>query len=293
MRKVLPIILIVAVCALVYALYLRNTRGGLRPHGPVVTVSFLDADLGGGVLIRTPEGGFTIVDPGPAASADDLADYLDRLGASRLDVIVSNSSSERAGALAKLLERIPVRRIVHGEMPGGAPAWTSAVEDARRRRISELTLSSGDCLGLSRSAKIEAIAPSKGLLKGADSDSPENSLVTRLRVGGVRFLLLSDGGPLAEAALLKSGANLETDVLWAAQRGGHRGTSLELIASVRPHYCVVTAGGRLGRPSPALIRRISSENTGAALYRTDKDGPIDFMTDGREITVETRRGGRE
>ena len=293
MRKLVPIILIVAVVAVAYAVHVRNARRGLRPRGPVVTVSFLDADLGGGVLIRTPEGGFTIVDPGPAAAADELADYLDRLGASKLDVVVSNPSPERAGALGKLLEKFLVRRIVHGEMAGSASAWTSDIEGARARGISELILSSGDCLGLSRSARIEAVSPPKGLLKNKDAGSPENSLVTRLRVGRIRFLLLSDGNAPAEAALLKSGASLESDVLWAAQRGGSRGTCLELIASVRPHYCVVTAGRRLGRPSAALLRRISTENTGATLYRTDRDGTIDFMTDGREITAETRRNGRE
>ena len=53
---------------------------------------------------------------------------------------------------------------------------------------------------------------------------------------------------------------------------------------------MVLAGRGADRPSRAILNRIKIENTGAEVYRTDKNDPIDMISNGRVIQVETGGG---
>lgn len=294
MRKVLPIILVIAVlCGAIYAW--RATRGPerARPSGPILTVTFLDAGLGGGIVAQTPDGEVAVVDPGPESTAADLVDYLHGQDAEGLTVIVTNPSPDRAGALRKLLESVSVKRIVRGEMDSDSRDWAVALEEARRREVPELVLSAGDGIGISRKVRFEVLSPPKDLIDDKDQSSPSNSMVSRLVFGRVRILLASDAGVETEGHLIRSKADVRSDVLAVGRHGASDATSLEFVSFVRPRYFVVTAGGRLGRPDRALLARIGSGNTGGEVYRTDREGRIALITDGRTIAVETERGGRE
>lgn len=294
MRKLLPIILIVvALGAGAYVGYNKGSRGKQpRPEGPVLVVSFLEPDLGGAVVLQTPEKGFIVVDPGPSATSEALAGHLREAGAKSLIVMVTNPTRDRAGAVSYLLEAFHVKRIIHGESNRSSIAWMQAIEKAREERVPEMLLSAGDMVSLSPSTRLEVLSPPKGLLPGLDSDSDNNSLVGRVRFGDKRLVLMSDAGTEAEAGMIRSGVDLEGEVFTVARYGRAGATSIELVSMVRPHYCVVMTGGPHHRLSKTVLNRIDTQHTGAELYRTDRDGTIGIVTDGRSIVVETGRGRR-
>jgi competence protein ComEC len=80
--------------------------------------------------------------------------------------------------------------------------------------------------------------------------------------------------------------SLGANVLVVPRHARFGGTSLELLSRARPEICVVMAG-RDDRPSRTVLRRIDPAKTGAALYRTDRDGTIEIVTNGRAIAVTT------
>lgn len=294
MRKVLPIILVLVVlCGAFYAWRTRQARAKIGPEGPVLTVTFLEAKLGGGVVVHTPDGALAIIDPGPESTGKELASYLEDQNARDATVVLTNPSAQRTGALQSLLESLVVKRIIRGEMDTGAGALGSALDDARGRSIPELVLSASDGVGLSKKARIEVLSPPKGLIKDTDRGSESNSLVATITFGRIRFLLASDADIATEGHLIKSGADLTSDVLAVGRHGDDRATSLEFVSFVRPRYLVVSSGGALGRPNRAVLSRIGTRNTGAEVYRTDREGRVAVITDGRTIAVESERGGRE
>jgi competence protein ComEC len=294
MRKVLPIIVIVAaLCVAFYVWRARHTHGRTGPTGPVLTITFLDAKTGGGIVVQTPDNELAVIDPGPESTASDLASYLEDQGAQSITAIVTSPSPERAGALKALLESFKIKRLVRGEMDSHSRLWTDTIEQARSRGVPELVLSAGDSIGVSRKVRLGVLSPPRGLIKQTDAGSPSNSLVARISFGNVRLLLCSDAGTQTEGHLISSKADMQSDALVVGRHGGSEATSLEFISFVRPRYFIVTAGGRLGRPSRAVLSRIDARNTGAEVYRTDREGRIALITDGRTIAVETERGGRE
>ena len=55
---------------------------------------------------------------------------------------------------------------------------------------------------------------------------------------------------------------------------------------MRPEYCIVLVGEGADRPSRVVLDRIKTENTGAEVCRTDGNGPVNMLSDGRSIQVE-------
>ena len=294
MRKVLPIIVIAAaVAAGVYVGYTRVHRER-EPAitGPTLAVTFLDADHGSGIVIKTPEGQFVVIDPGPESCGRRLVSYLHDAGAKSVVVVVSKPSPGRGGSLGRLVDEINVAKVYTGEMTGSAKSWKRAVEAVRDRRIPVLALSAGSVVRLSPTTMLETLSPPKGMFEGTQSDWDNNSLVTRVSFGNKRFLFASDIRIEAEAHLIQSGAGLESDVLALARCGRSGSTSLELLSRVRPESCVMSVGTGRNRPSKAVLKRIDTKSTGASVYRTDKDGTIRMVTDGHSIVVRTEGTGR-
>lgn len=290
MRKLLPIILIVT--ALAAGTYLGYRRDGTRPviAGPALVVTFLDASFGGGVVAKTPEGQVLLVDPGPEQTAGALIDYLRSTGTRKLAVVVSNPSSHRCGALESVIDALLVTTIYRAEWKTGSQRWRSAIDAARERGIPEAALSGGSTISLSKSVALQAISPPNGLLDDAQETSDNNSLVVRISYRDKRFVLMSDVGVAAEAAMLRSGVDLRSDVVGVARGGQYGATSLEILRALRPEMCVLSVGDE--HPSTDVMERLDTTRTGAELYRTDTDGSISMVTDGRSIVVSTSGAGR-
>jgi beta-lactamase superfamily II metal-dependent hydrolase len=289
MRKLVPILLIViALGAGVYVGYLSGRREAL-PAGPVIKIDFLTDDMGNAALVKTPEGKFLLIDPGPTRTADALVAYLNSARVRSLDVLVTNPTANRGGALGKVVEAFVVKKVFRGEKIGTSRTWKNAINAAREHNVSEVDVASWARIPISSSTALEVLSPPHGLLPSSSPDSDSNCVIVRVVYKGKRFLFTSDAGEDAEADLVNSGIDLESDVLVVARGGRAGGTTLEFLSRVRPEHCVVSCNKR---PSRVVMQRIHPKNTGAELHRTDKNGTISIVSDGCTLAVSEERSSR-
>ena len=70
--------------------------------------------------------------------------------------------------------------------------------------------------------------------------------------------------------------------------GRAKENSLEFLQAVRPQAAValVGAGNRAGLPDREVVERVSAL-TGRSLFRTDKHGTIEMVTDGETLRIYT------
>jgi len=289
MEKLKPIALIIlALGAGIYAGYITGSRDTL-PKGPLIKIDFLSADFGNGALIHTPEGKFVLIDPGPRRTAGALIAYLDESKTKSLDVIITNPTANRGGSLDAIADRFKVGRLLHGEKVGTSSEWRRAFNRFAEHKIPHVTLSQKDTIRLSKSTRLDVLCPPIGLMPGVDKDSDSNSLVIRISFKGKRFLFTSDVGEEAETYLAKSKMDLENDVLVIPRYGKSGAASLEFLSRVRPECCIVSCKKH---PNRTVLQRIHPKNTGAELHRTDKNGTINIISDGRSIITYTENDDR-
>jgi competence protein ComEC len=82
----------------------------------------------------------------------------------------------------------------------------------------------------------------------------------------------------------KSRSNLIThssDVLKVGHHGSAYGSSPSFIAAVSPRYAIISVGRHnlFGHPAPSTLQTL--QRFGARVYRTDEDGAVTIVTDGR------------
>jgi competence protein ComEC len=75
-------------------------------------------------------------------------------------------------------------------------------------------------------------------------------------------------------------------VLELPARGSDKANPAAFLQKVHPQIAVVSvgAGNRAGLPDPAVQSRLQTL-TGATLYRTDKNGTIEMVTDGHTLWI--------
>jgi competence protein ComEC len=80
-------------------------------------------------------------------------------------------------------------------------------------------------------------------------------------------------------------------VLKVAHHGSRTSTTPGLAEILRPAFAVVSAGrnNSYRHPHPDVVERLSGMNT--RLLRTDQDGLVTFISDGKRITLETQTWG--
>jgi competence protein ComEC len=116
------------------------------------------------------------------------------------------------------------------------------------------------------------------------------SVVLRVVHGAVSFLLTGDAEAAEEAVLLdRARPSLRATVLKVGHHGSATSTTPAFLAAVAPRLALVSVGAdnRYGHPHPDVLRSLRA--AGVPVLRTDRDGAIVVRSDGRRLTVVSRR----
>lgn len=267
-------------CALVWSAVRAQADGLLHLYQ-------LDVGQGDAILVVSPNGRRMLVDggPDPRAVLDGLGRHLppwDR----RLDVVVlTHPDLDHVGGLPAVLERYDVGWVLDPDLPAESPdaAFWSATRHAEPARV--VRAAAGGRIALDPEAGVAAdiLWPPEPRLAGVGAEANNNAVVLRLAYGRTSALLTGDIEAPAEAALLAAGARLDAQVLKVAHHGSATSTTADWLAAVRPALALigVGAGNRYGHPDPGVLERLGP----AVVRRTDRDGEIEVLSDGREWWV--------
>ena len=105
----------------------------------------------------------------------------------------------------------------------------------------------------------------------------------KLTYGAVGFLLTADIMEATERELAASSADLRSRVMLVPHHGAPGSSSSAFIDKVKPYIAVVSCGynNNFGFPNPRVCARY--HDRGIQLLRTDLDGAVTIVTDGRKI----------
>lgn len=285
-RAFIIFIILIAATFGVFFGFILNRNSMPIPVESRVCISCLGPDFGGAIMLSTPDNVLTIIDPGPEETANMVVKYVRAVHAKSIDVVVTNPTPARCGALPAILDAFSIRRIIHGEKPISSFSLRHVMSQKTECDFRDVVVGSGDEIDASSNVKIQILGPPKGLMPYEKPSSDNNALVLRIVYKERSFLIASDIGPEGEACLVKQGCDIESDGFILARYAQYGSNSLELLSTVRPAYLIVPCNSWQIRPNPGILKKIDKKNSGAVVYRTDKDGTIHVFTDGHRILVQ-------
>ena len=258
-------------------------------HAPV-TITVLDEGTGGAAHIRTNNYDW-LIDCGSQRNYErTLKSFLHSRGINRIEgILLTHGDAQHIGGAADTVADFAPREIYENPLD---------VRSAVQRRLSDALqpgktkprhLIRGDSLLFGQNVHAEILYPTTNIKITAADDAP---LIVQLVFDEeIRVLFESDAGAKAEAALLETGDNLQSDILIKGQHHlGGSGTP-GFLEAVKPKLIVATS-----RESP-VAEQITQEwaneiaQRGIKLFRQDQTGAVEVQFGDEEWTARAYLSG--
>lgn len=281
--------------ALCVALALALGEPG-KPRG-TLRLTFIDVGQGDAVLMETPGDAALLIDTGTEKAAGrQVLPLLRRWGRTRLDsIVVTHRHADHAGGVAALLEQGTAETVVCGPAAAGKEDGDIIALPPHAREVysGQVIVSeraydhvpAGGGLSGVPVLNVRVLWPDE---QGAGPGASDNdmSLVLKVEMGGFSALLMGDAGGIAERALVAGSEEFQCFVLKVGHHGSVTSTSTALLHAADPQVAVISVGpNSFGHPGRSTLNRIQEQH--AMIFRTDLDGAITIVTDGRRVKVRT------
>ena len=266
--------LLVTLCACGFAS--RTPADGLA-------VYFLDVGQADSALVVC-DGAAMLIDGGNVADAQYVVSALAQRGVTALQAVVATHCDEdHCGGLAGVLAKYPAQRVLCSVTEYDTKAFSDFVKyaDVQGRAIEQPQPGEHWTLG---GAAVTVLGPLRDY-----EDNNESSVVLRIDYGETSFLFTGDIGLEAEDELVESGADLSATVLKVAHHGSRSSSGYVFLRAAAPQYGVISVGtdNSYGHPTAQALSRLRDADV--QLYRTDLQGTVTAVSDGKTVTFTTER----
>ena len=270
---------------LLLALLLTLCACGFASRTPAdgLAVYFLDVGQADSALVVC-DGAAMLIDGGNVADAQYVVSALAQRGVTALQTVVATHCDEdHCGGLAGVLAKYPAERVLCSVTEYDTKAFSDFVKyaDAQGRSVEQPQPGERWALG---GAAVTVLGPLRDY-----EDNNESSVVLRIDYGETSFLFTGDIGLEAEDELVESGADLSATVLKVAHHGSRGSSGYVFLRAAAPQYGVISVGtdNSYGHPTEQALSRLRDADV--QLYRTDLQGTVTAVSDGKTVTFTTER----
>lgn len=248
-----------------------------------LSVHFLDVGQGDCMFIQ--QGVQTmLIDAGNAKDGAAIVAFLQDQGVTRLTyLIATHPHADHIGGMAEVIQAFPVDTLLMPKVMHTSKMFERLLDAIDEKGQTITAAKAGMSFPLGNS-QFTLLSPRK------DSYQKLNhySVVFQLRHGENTFLFTGDAEVVNEEEWL-SQSNLHSTVLKVGHHGSSTSSSAAFLDQVRPAYAVISVGAKnpYGHPAEEVKERLLARNI--QLYRTDQNGRITMVSDGKNITIETEK----
>ena len=230
------------------------------------------------------DGEAMLIDGGNKADSNLIYTYLKKHNITHLDYIIGTHGHEdHIGGIPGALQVATVDTVYCPVTSYNSQAFKNFANAVKNRGKSITVPTVGTTFDLgSATCTILAVNPK--------ADDPNNtSIVMRIVYGETSFLFTGDAEREVEQTLLNSGVNLKSDVLKVGHHGSDTSTTYPFLREIMPQYAVISVGtgNTYGHPTEATLSRLRDADV--VTFRTDKQGDILCVSDGRTVTFTPSR----
>ena len=274
-------LLVIAVLTTLTAYSMPDTR---------LHVSFLNVGQGDAILIQTPNHQDILVDGGPSAQAisAQLSKHLPFWDRNIELVVLTHPHEDHLTGLLEVLQRYKVKQVLYLDTSYTLPDEQEWLNLIQQKHIKATLATAGQEIDLgTKDTTLEVINPTPG----STVPAMDNGIVLKLTDEKISFLLTSDISADAEHDLITQRADVSCTVLKVAHHGSNDSSTAAFLAVADPKVAVISVGAdnTFGHPGAETLQRLADVVGLNNIYRTDKNGTVECITDGTRLWVRTER----
>lgn len=240
-------------------------------------VHFIDVGQSDATLIKNGSCAM-LIDAGDNSMGTTVQNYLQEQGVEKLDYLVlTHTDADHIGGADVVLTKFDIGTVFMGDYEKDNATYRDVLDALKYKNLSWSTPTVGETYDLG-DAGFTIIAPNGGY------DTPNNTSIGLIvEKGEVRFAFTGDAEIEAEADMVRNGIDLSATVYKAGHHGSSSSSSAELLDAMTPSYAVISCGedNSYGYPHREVMADL--QERGIEIFRTDKQGSIIAICDGKEI----------
>lgn len=257
----------------------------------LLEVIFFDIGQGDAIFIKTPEGHQILIDGGPSGKIMEKIAKEMPFWDKNLDLIIlTHPERDHLIGLLDVLKKYRVENILWTGIERDTPEyreWKNLIENEKTKiKIAKFDqkISCQNCHW-----KIEILYPFQSLEGEKINDVNDTSVVSRLVFGDSIFLFSGDISNHIEESLLFLEQKLKANVLKIAHHGSKNSSSEEFLQKVNPQIAVISVGkeNKFRHPHEEVLEVL--KKYGIRVFRTDENGDIKIISDGRYFKVKNKK----
>lgn len=242
-----------------------------------LAVSFLDVGQGDAILV-TCEGEHMLIDGGDNDHGQVVVTYLENLGVEKLNLVVmTHPDADHIGGIDDCINAFDCDTVLMSSLTAQTSAFNHVVKALKKKNLNALEPKPGDSFSLG-SATIRILAPDI-----LSETSNNNSIVVRVEYKENAFLFMGDAETEEQQHMMAGENCLRANVLKLSHHGSADGFVKEFYDAVGFEAAVVSCSidNEYGHPHGEVIDEL--KRRGADLYRTDEQGTLFALSDGKDI----------
>ncbi|EDK33013.1 ComEC/Rec2 family competence protein [Clostridium kluyveri] len=243
------------------------------------TVYYIDIGQGDSELIQVNNKNL-LIDAGPTKSTDKLLSYLNSIDIKKLNyVIATHPDEDHIGGMSTVINTYPIDKFYAPKKTVNTRAFENMITELKSKNMKIDVPKPGMQLDLGEGTKAEILAPNSDRYE----DTNNYSIVLKISYGNTKFLFTGDAEKLSEREILDKNYDISADVLKLGHHGSSTSTTDEFLDKVSPEIAIISCGAdnRYGHPHKETLRKLKKRNI--RIYRTDIDGNIVLISDGKNI----------
>lgn len=248
-------------------------------------VFVLDIGQGDAIFIQAPTQERILIDGGPDNKVIEELGKVMPFYAKTIDVIiVSHPHADHINGLIEVMKRYDVRRVLMTGVSYKYAGYTTFLELVHQKKIPIFFVGEGKDYQIGMLV-FDILYPSYSLQGKSFENLNNSSLTFRLLYGDKKFYFGGDLEMEKEAELVSSSLDLKADFFKTSHHGSKTSSTEPLLDRIHPQYAAISCGveNKFGHPYYLTIRHFQQRNI--AHFRTDLDGTIEAISDGRQLNV--------
>lgn len=240
-----------------------------------LSVTMLNVGQGLSILFES-DGKYMLYDGGDKATSSYVVSYLQKHGVAELEyMIASHYDSDHIAGLVGVLETTAVKNVINPDYQATTKIYQSYVSGVEKSGAKVIYPNVGDTFVFGH-ATITVLAPARDY-----GDPNEMSVAIRVDCGQFSCVVTGDAETESESDMLTSGIPLECDLYVVGHHGSSSSSSDAFVAELKASHGFISCGkdNDYGHPTQQTLDTLEKYNID--LYRSDRDGEVSCVTDGK------------
>jgi len=275
--KNVPILLKKYILAGVVATYIALGYAFYQLPDDKFHIYFLDVDQGDGILIKTPQSHYILVDGGPQNFIlEQLGEVLPFFKREIDFMVLTHPHSDHIEGLIEVLKRYKVDNVLISGVNVFDDEYKEFLKEIRMQNI-KIFVAESNADFVFGDVKMDIIYPFNEIVGQNFANINNSSVGMRISYKDKNILLLGDLETVGEKELLSTNLPRDVDIYKASHHGSKTASSFEFVKKLSPKTIVIQVGenNKFKHPSPETLKTFQELGL-TKIYRTDIDGRVEF-----------------